>query len=332
MKDGKLGVAMMGPGKIVRRVMRDFPNAANCELIGMASRSPERAKAAQEEYHAKYAFCYEEMLDCPEVDLVYIATPHNFHMQNAVLCMEHGKHVLCEKSFAVTEQEARTMVDCAKANGVFLMEAMWSRFFPATYDLRRLLLEEKVIGEVRHIAAGMTFKVQSDQGDGDRLYSKALAGGALLDLGIYPLSFCSMLLGPNPESVDSACRLAPTGVDERVVMQLQYPGGATAHLIGAFDCVEKNDAVIFGSEGRIEIPEYYHPTQFTVYSLKDGVKEYRYAPEYEGHHYQFQHAADLIRTGVCDSPVMPLEETVKLVRLMQDIRHRNGIYYPGETD
>ena len=107
MQDGKLGVAMMGPGRIVHRVMQDFHNAENCALIGMASRSPERAKAAQAEYHAKYAMSYEEMVACPEVDLVYVATPHNFHMENAIFCMEHGKHVLCEKTFAITEAEAR---------------------------------------------------------------------------------------------------------------------------------------------------------------------------------------------------------------------------------
>ena len=328
MQDGKLGVAMMGPGRIVHRVMQDFHNAENCALIGMASRSPERAKAAQAEYHAKYAMSYEEMVACPEVDLVYVATPHNFHMENAIFCMEHGKHVLCEKTFAITEAEAQAMADCAKANGVFLMEAMWTRFFPAMYDLRRLLLKEKVIGEIRHVTASMSFK--SAVGLEDRLYARNLAGGALLDVGIYPISFCSMLLGSEPESVQSVCTLAPTGVDEHIAVQLQYSGGATAQLMGAFDCANQDMAIVFGSEGSVVIPEYYHPTHFTVYGKKTGVKEYSYAPENEGHHYQFMHAADMIGAGICDSPVMPLAETVRLVGLMQKIRYQKGIFYADD--
>lgn len=331
MKDGKLGVAMMGPGRIVHRVMQDFRNAENCELIGMASRSPARAEAARKEYGAKYAFSYEEMLESPEVELVYVATPHNFHMQNAILCMEHGKHVLCEKTFALNEREAQAMADCARANGVFLMEAMWTRFFPAIETLRRLLLEEKAIGEIRHVQAAMSFWMPMGQdGAEDRLYSKKLAGGALLDLGIYPLSFCSMLLGPAPSNVDSFCTLSPTGVDTRVAIQLQYPGGATAQLMGGFDCEGENLAVILGTEGSVTIPQFYQATQFTVNSRRDGTREYRYAPEHEGHHYQFMHAAEMIRAGIHDSPVMPLKETVKLVRLMQEIRYRHGIFYPGE--
>ena len=332
MKDGKLGVAMMGPGRIVHRVMQDFPNARNCELIAMASRSPARAEAARKEYGAKYAFCYEEMLDCPEVDLVYVATPHNFHRENAILCMEHGKHVLCEKTFALNEREAQEMADCAAANGVFLMEAMWTRFFPSITELRRLVLEEKVIGEIRHVQAAMSFWMPMGRdGAEDRLYSKKLAGGALLDLGIYPLSFCSMLLGPAPSEVDSVCTMTETGVDQRVALQLRYPNGATAHLMGAFDCMSDHTAMILGTEGSVLIPQFYQATQFTVFSRRFGRKEYRYAPEHEGHHYQFVHAAEMIRAGVHDSPVMPLKETVALVRLMQDVRYRHGIVYPGET-
>ena len=331
MRNGKIGVAMMGPGRIVRRVMADFHNAKNCELIAMASRSPERAKAAQEEYGAKYAFSYEEMVQCPEVDLVYIATPHNFHVENAIYCMEHGKHVLCEKAFALNEKEARRMIDCAKQNGVFLMEAMWTRFFPSVRELCRLLLEEKAIGEIRHIMGSMSFTMAPEQGLDDRVFSKELAGGSLLDLGIYPLSFCSMLLGPEPDSVESVCRYAPTGVDQRFALQLSYPGGATAQLMCGMDCRNDHKFLIFGSKGMAEVPEFWRPTSFIVRDCNGKETVYHFAPETEGHHYQFVHAADLIKAGIFESPIMPLEETAQLLRLMQDIRYRHGVIYPEEA-
>lgn len=334
MKNGKLGVAMLGPGNIVRRVMTGFHKATNCELIAMASTSKARAEEAQKKYGSKYAFTYEEMLACPEVDLVYIATPHNFHARNAIMCMEAGKHVLCEKPFCVTEKEAREMFECAKKNNVFLMEAMWSRFMPAMIDVMKLIQEEKVIGDVKHIVATMAYKAGEDTPLDGRLYSRKLAGGALMDVGVYAVSFCSTLLGMKPVRVDSSCHLTETGVDDRMAMQLEYANGATAQLMTAVDCSynDSSDAVaiVYGTEGSIELPEYAHLTRFTVRSAKHGVKEYTYPLENEGHHYQFMHAHDMIEAGKQESPVMTWEESAEIIRFMQDQRYKFGIIYPED--
>ena len=325
----KIRLGVMGPGAIFRRMMADLHKADGVELRAIASRDLGRARSAAEKYGAPLAFgSYEEMAASQEVDLVYIATPHNFHMEQAIMCMERGKHVLCEKPMALNDSQTAAMIDCARRNGVFLMEAMWTRFFPATVKMQELIAAG-VIGKVWHVAADFCFSGEFDPES--RMFAPELAGGALLDLGIYPMSAATLLLGHEPVQVHGTCAKAPSGVDGMDQVTMAYEGGATAHLLCGMSAVSAQTEVILGSEGRIEVPDFWHPTRVQVYNRSNQlVDEHVFAPENEGHWREFAHARECIIEGVWDSPVMPLEETLALSRIMTKLRRQWGVRYPQE--
>ncbi|MGI6238466.1 MAG: Gfo/Idh/MocA family protein [Christensenellales bacterium] len=323
----KLRVGVMGLGGIFHRVMADFQKAENCELYAVAARDGARAQDAVARYGAKRAFgSYAEMLECPEVELVYIATPHSLHREHALTCLAHGKHVLCEKAFALNDSQAREMVRAARANGLFLMEAMWTRCLPAMRALKQMA-DAGTFVEIRHITANFGYAAAFDPNS--RIYAPELAGGALLDVGIYPLSITAMLLGAEPAEVQSACVMAPSGVDARTVAQLSYASGATAQFFCAVDTAGDSRMTVYGTAARVEIPDFWHATQFTVHRGGEA-QLHSFPPENEGHHHQFIHAAECIRAGKTESPLMPLDETVALMRIMTQMRQANGFLYPVE--
>jgi predicted dehydrogenase len=324
----KVKVGVLGLGSIFKRVMADFPNAQNCELYALAARDLARAEDAKAKYGAARAFgSYEELLDCPEVELVYVATPHSLHFEQVKACLAHGKHVICEKAFCLNDAQAAAMAAMAREKGLFLMEAMWTRFLPAIVKLRELA-REGALGEIRHVTADFSYAARFDPES--RVYAPRLAGGALLDVGIYPLSMIAMLLGDAPASVDGICVMAPSGVDARTVAQLRYQSGATAQLMCGVDVNGDSKMTVFGTEARVDIPDFWHATRLEIARGRD-TEILAFPPETEGHHHQFVHAADLIRRGLTESPVMPLTETVNLMKLMTDIRRANGFLYPGES-
>ena len=323
----RLGI--LGPGRIVERVMRDYPNMRGVRLSAVASRSRERAEAAAKRYGARYAFeGYDALAGCDEVDLAYVATPHNFHREQAIALMERGKHILCEKPMAVNAGETRDMVRCAKANGVFLMEAMWTRFFPAAYRLRELLAEG-AIGAVRHVYAD--FAASGPFDPKSRAYDPEVAGGSLLDLGVYPLMATTMALGWEPERVQGFARLAPTGVDARACAQMLYPSGATAQWLSAFDASGESREIVYGEAGHIVVPDFWRPTSFTVYRDGEDPKPYRFPDEAEGHCHEFTHAAECIREGRLESPIVPWAESIAVSGILDRVRESIGLRYPFEA-
>lgn len=325
----KVRLGIVGPGEIVRRVMLDFHRSQGIELVAIASRSLERAKAAAEKYGAKYAFgSYEELAECQEVDLVYIATPHVFHCQQSILMMRHGKHVLCEKPLCVTREEAKSMVDCAKEQGVFLMEAMWTRCFPASQKLAQLV-SQGAVGQVRYLSGGFGFPCDGNvQG---RLMNPDLAGGSLLDVGVYPIMLAIQLLGPHPSRIWGDCAYTTTGVDAHCGFQLQYGNGATAQLSSAIDVVIPTTAMIGGEKGYLEIPEFWHPTQIRLVLNNGETQVYTYPAENQGFRYEFTHVADCIRQGLQQSPLVPWEDSLAEVEIQTQLRRQWGISYPCET-
>ena len=319
----KIRVGVIGLGSIFHRVMKGFSNSKYCELTAVAARDGARAKAEAEKYGAKHAFgSYEELAACPEVDMVYIATPHSHHFEHTMLCLEHGKHVICEKAFAKNDAKARLMADKAREKGVFLMEAMWTRFMPAMRKLHEMYLAGD-LGAIRHITADFSYASNFDPSS--RIYAPELCGGALMDVGIYTLSMCAMLLGDKPESVKSDCILAPSGVDSRTLMQLRYAGGATAQLMCGVDVNSISQMTVFAEKATVIIPDFWHATKLII-----NGRNVDFPAENEGHHHQFDHAAERIFAGNIESDIMPLDETVSLMKLMTDVRREHGIVYPGE--
>lgn len=319
----KIKVGVLGLGSIFHRVMKGFGKSAECELYAVAARDLTRAQAEAERYGAKKAFgSYQELVECPEVDLVYIATPNSFHCEHSIMCMENGKHVICEKPFAMTADEARKMAECAKKNNVFLMEAMWTRFLPAMRKLMELL-ESGKYGQVRHIYGDFAFA--SRPNPEHRLYNPDLGGGALMDVGIYPLSVFNMIKGGEPVNIQTTCAYTETHVDARTVMQLQYADGGTAQLLCALDTPGTSRMIVYTDGGVIDVPDFWHATKLVT---PDGVIEFE--PENEGHHHQFDYAARYIREGIKESDIIPLDESIKIMEIMTDIRKEKGIVYPSD--
>lgn len=319
----KLRVGVIGLGGIFSRVMTDFQNARNCELYAVAARDAGRARDMALKYGAKRAFgSYEELAACPEVDMVYVVTPHSLHREHALMCLAHGKHVLCEKAFAMDGREAREMVDFAREKGLFIMEAMWTRFMPAMKRLREMC-DAGELGDIRHITADFGYAAKYDPQS--RIFAPALGGGALMDVGVYPLSICAMLLGTEAEEIQSQCVPAPSGVDARTAMQLRYPSGATAQLMSAIDVNGTSRMTIYDRRATIEIPDFWHATRLII-----NGNEIKFPDENEGHHHQFVHAAEMIAAGRTASDVMPPEESIRIMDIMTGVRLANGVRYPGE--
>ena len=230
----KIRLGILGAGRIVARVMANIHRMEHVEVTAVASRDLRRAQETAARCGAKHAYgSYLELAQSSDVDLVYIATPHTFHEQQAMMMMDHGKHVICEKPMAVNEREASRMIECARSNGVFLMEAMWTRFLPCIMDLVQTV-RDGAIGEGRNIFGEFSWSSQAYDPE-DRLYNPALAGGGLLDVGVYPLMMCMQLLGNEPEMVQSLCRKSKEGVDLNTSVQMQYANGAVAQFFCGMD-------------------------------------------------------------------------------------------------
>ena len=323
----KIRVGILGTGSIVRRIMADFRTGDHYELTAFASRSYARAKEFCDRYGAKYAYgSYEELAVSPFVDLVYVASPHNFHKAHTLMMLRGGKHVICEKPFALNEAEADEMISLARSKGLFLMEAMWTRFLPAMCALKKQV-DDGCFGDIYAFAGNFGYRSNFDPQS--RVYSMALAGGSLMDVGVYPLSVAAYFLGCRFKSVVSSCVKAPTGADARFFAQIGFEGGATAQIVSAVDMATESRVMLYGSRGFAEIPDFWHATKFNV--CIDGENEtFCFPPENEGHRHEFSHAAACILDGKTESPIMSLDETREILRLMTKMRLENGIVYPEE--
>ena len=326
MEKVRLGIA--GPGTIVHRVMTDLRKAEHIDIAAVASRSPERARAAAEEFGIPRAFgSYEEMAVSPDVDLVYVAVPHPFHCATAKLFLKHGKHAIVEKPFAINAREAREMVDCAREKGVYLMEAMWTRFFPLSQWLKGLI-DRGELGNIRRMTGDFSFL--SPFNPDSRLYNRSLGGGALLDVGIYPLSLMCFFKGALPEKTQVFCHKTETDVDGLCAFQLQFADGAVGQGFGGIEVNTDQTLCLYGTKGWARVPNFWHPTEVTVYRAGQEPEHHAFAPENEGFHHEFEYAAQAILRGETDQTVIPLAESVAIMEIMDGMRQEMDVRYPGE--
>lgn len=328
MTDTPIRWGILGPGNIARQFATGLEALPAAELVAVGSRSQDRADSFGDQFdiprrHASY----EDLAADPDVDIIYVATPHTLHRDNSILCLEAGKHVLCEKPFAVNARQAADVIAVARERSLFLMEAMWTRFLPAVAKTRQWVAEG-AIGDVNLITADFGFRAGVNP-EG-RLFNPSLGGGALLDVGIYPLSFASMVLGPRPERLETMTELGETGVDELSTILLGYEEGAMAVLYTAIRTSTPVEARILGTEGRIHLPSQFYKADAVI--LEASGREERLDLPLEGNGYNYQAAAamECVRAGQTESDVMPLDETLSLVELMDRIRARWGLIYPGE--
>src|SRR4051794_50282 len=317
---------LMATGGIAHAFAQDLRLLPDCELLAAGSRAQSTADAFAAELGIPRAYgSYAELAADPEIDAIYVSPPHPGHLAATLLALENGKAVLCEKPFAMDRAEAQQMVDAARANGVFLMEAMWTRFLPHVARIREILAAG-TLGEVVYLTAehGQWFV----EDPAHRLFAAALGGGALLDLGIYPVSFAHFVFGP-PSSITAVSTPAFTGVDATTSMLMRYPSGAHAVLTTTLAAASTNPAAVHGTEARLEIDgTFYVPTSFRVIG-RDGevLESFTSPPEGRGMQYEAAEVNRCLRKGLTESPLLPLDESLEIMGVLDEARSQIGLDY-----
>jgi predicted dehydrogenase len=328
MSDVEWRWGVVGPGGIADRFGNAMRFVAGGRITAVASRSRERADAYADRYDVSTRYGdYAALAADPDVDVVYVATPHSCHEADTRLMLEAGKPVLCEKPFALHARQAGRMVETARSRRLFLMEALWSRFLPSYRALVDVLAEGR-IGEPLHVEADFGFRVPTMPEH--RLFDPALGGGALLDLGIYPLQLCSLVLGGPPDRVAAGGVVGETGVDEQVAAVLHHPGGGLGVIKAAIRVATACTARVSGSDGWIDLPAFMHcPDEITVHS-PDGVETIDGRYDGDGLRFQIDEVHRCLSAGLTESPTVPLDETVRLAAVLDDIRAQVGVTYPDD--
>lgn len=318
---------ILGPGNIANRLVEGVSVHSDAEVLAVGSRDIQRANAFADRWGIPRRYgSYEELVRDPDVDIVYVATPHPFHAPCSLLAIEAGKAVMCEKPFTVNAPEAKSVVEAARRKNVFVMEAMWTRFFPLMARVREIVASGE-IGEVRLVHADFGFRAAFNPES--RLFSPALAGGGLLDVGVYPISLASMLLG-TPNRVSGLATIGETGVDESAAITLGYPSGALASITTGVRITTPQFAVICGTEGSIHIPSpWWVPERMTVRKGRATV-EYCEPKMASGFEYEVAEAGRCLREGLKESPILPLDESVAIMDTMDQLRALWGVRYPME--
>ncbi|PJJ55425.1 Gfo/Idh/MocA family protein [Compostimonas suwonensis] len=298
-------------------------------VTAVGSRSQQSADAFAAEYGIPNAHpSYEALVADPEVDIVYVSTPHPLHAENAKLALNAGKHVLIEKPITINAREAREVVDLAAEKNLLVLEAMWTRFLPHMVRIREIIASG-ALGEVRSIIADHTQKISDDPAH--RLNDLALGGGALLDLGIYPISFSSQVFG-TPQTIHASASLRQTGADAQVATIFHYADGQIATTLSSSNTRGPNTASVIGTEGRIDIDSvWYTATTFRVYDAEGAVVEsYESTVLGRGMQYQAAEAEGLIEAGSIASTILSPEESVSIMQILDTVREQIGVRYPGE--
>jgi predicted dehydrogenase len=316
---------IVGPGRIASKVVGDFKHVPNATPIAVASRSLERAQDFAGRHGLPHAYgSYEQIIEDEEVDVLYIATPHPQHHAIALAAIVAGKAVLVEKAFTATVAGAHEVIEAARAHGVFAMEAMWTRFQPAIVTARKLIANG-VIGEVRQVQADLG--VDRPYDPNDRLYDPALGGGAMLDLGVYVVSFAQHFLGA-PDRVEVSGSLAATGVDREAGLLLGYDDGRAAGLMISLRNPTPGAARIHGTEGWIEVPpRFHHPNRILLQRTGDDPALIVRPPSGGGYSHELIEVTNCLLAGRTESAIMPLDDTLAVQRILNESCESLGVYH-----
>jgi predicted dehydrogenase len=318
---------ILATGGIATKFTEDLRLIPDAIAVAVASRTVDGATRFAEAHGIERAYgSWQALADDPDVDIVYVGTPHVAHYDAAKLMLEHGKAVLCEKPLTLNARQAEELVALARVQQVFFAEAMWMRTMPA---MRRVteLVRSGAIGEVSFVSADFSFQAAADPAH--RLRNPALGGGALLDLGVYPISLAQMVLG-DPSAVRGSARLTPEGVDETTGVLLSYPSGAIATATCSIATVGPTTATIAGSSGMIVLPAGFHHAQHLTWHRLGADEREPFSFEGNGLRFQAIEAIRCMREGLTESPLLPLDDTLTVMRTMDEVRRQVGVVYPGE--
>ncbi|MCQ2227323.1 MAG: Gfo/Idh/MocA family oxidoreductase [Bacteroidales bacterium] len=318
-------VGIIGAGWIAHKMAQALAPLSEAKVWAIASRSEEKAKEFAQQYNLPKAYSsYEELVSDPEVDLVYIATPHSHHYQHTRLAIEHGKAVLVEKAFTANAREAEELIAMAKERKVFITEAIWTRYMPLSHKVSELM-KSGVIGEPRILTATLCYMME----DKERIVRPDLCGGALLDLGVYVLNFARMYFGTDIVKTVTNCHLGPTGMDMMESISLSFADGRMANLQAG--CLTLNDrqGIISGTEGYIRVDNVNCPELIEVWRNYELVERIEKPKEMvNGYEYQVLECKRCMEQGLLESPMMPHEETLSIMRQMDALRKEWGVKYP----
>ena len=320
---------VVGPGRIAEKVVEDFAVVDGARAVAVASRSLDRAEGFAARHGLERAYgSYAEILADPDVDVLYVATPHPQHHAIALGALRAGKALLIEKAFTATTAGTAEIVDVARQTGVFVMEAMWTRFQPAVVALRDLVADG-AIGEVRSVQADLGVSREYDPAD--RLFDLAQGGGALLDLGVYVVSFAQMLLG-TPERVVAAGSLFPSGADAEATLLLDYGDGRSAALMTSLRNALPGQARVFGTAGWIDVlPRFHHPTTFVLHRAGAEPETISRQPLGAGYAHELIEVTDCLRAGRAESAVMPLADTFAVQKVLGDAADQLGVKHAEDA-
>ncbi len=319
----KTKFGILGCGGIAKRFARALQLSGSGELYAAAARDEARAQDLIGQFGGQKAYgSYLDLIRDENVEIVYISLVHNLHYEAAKLCVEHGKAVLCEKPFFITEHEATALAALAKEKGVLVMEAMWTRCLPA-FKKAKEWAQSGAIGQVRLIDAAFCFNFPFDPEH--RLYNPETAGGALLDAGVYPYQFAAGILGEAPAEVRAVVQKAPTGVDDSVVMALRFEGGALASAIASVSVKADGTAHIYGTKGSVKVYDFLRTRECELIDEKGEVIDRFTDDQEEGFVHEIDHVTDLYRTGQTESPLIPMSHSIDFARAADLIRAQCGL-------
>ena len=326
-----MNLGILGAGRIallMADTIRKLNDSGNhtVKLYAVAARDLDRAQAFAAANGVERAFgSYEEMLRDPELDFVYIATPHSHHYRHIKLCADHGKHVLCEKAFTVNARQAQDALAYARARGVLVTEAIWTRYQPMRQKIADALASG-IIGTPKMLAANLCYAVT----DKARIVQPELAGGALLDVGVYALNFAEMVFGP-AQGVQGSCVKHENVVDLTDSMTLTWQDGKMAVLNAGCDCVSDRQGIVYGTRGFLVVENINNPQGYKVYNDQyELLEQVDCPPQLTGYEYEVLETARCISQGLLECPSMPHSETVHMMEVMDHLRSQMGIVYPCE--
>lgn len=325
---GNFNIGIMGSGNIAGIMAGTINKMKNVRVYAVASRQQVHADVFAGKYGCKKAYgSYADLVADKKVDLIYVATPHSEHYENVKMCMEAGKPVLCEKAFTLNAAQAEELVRIAAEHKVFLAEAMWTRYMPMLTTIREVI-GSGIIGEPKTLTANLGYVIS----DKERLTNRALGGGALLDVGVYTINFALMIFGHNISKIASCCTFTETGVDEQNAICLQYYDGKAANLNSSMVSLSDRQGIIYGTKGFAVVENINNFESIAVYDRQyKKVASYKCPKQISGYEYEVAACIDAIKCGLIECAQMPHSETLRVMRIMDEIRSQWGMKYPCEV-
>jgi predicted dehydrogenase len=326
----KLNWGIIGPGSIARNFADALAVSEKGQLFAVASRDINKAQNFANKYAASKVYdSYQHLVDDPQVDIIYIATPQSFHYEQAKLCLEAGKHVLMEKPLTINAMQTENLIRLAQSKNLLLQEALWSRFIPCFTQVKQWISEGK-IGQLQYICSDIGFAF-GDRPD-HRLFKAELGGGALLDLGVYSITLSQLIIGEHPSQIQAMGNVSGSNVDLNAAVNMSYPSGCYAQFTCTIMAQASNSMTIMGSAGRIVLPGHFWNGNKAILQQDGDVEEIDFPHKANGFEYQIEESMACVNAGLVSSEMMPHRDSLGVMQTMDEIRRQIGLQFSTELE